>query len=95
MRDGIVATIQTPFAGVGFDPNRSGFGVKGVAARMPFMSGLLLVHGNKSWISAINAQTARIAVWWNDAEGARLESILSVGNAINLQVQSNRRAAIE
>jgi hypothetical protein len=34
-------------------------------------------------------------VWWNDAEGARLESILSVGNAINPQVQRNRRAAIE
>jgi hypothetical protein len=57
------------------------------------MSGLLLVYGDKSSISAINAQTARIAVWWNDAEGARLESILSVGNAINPQVQRNRRAA--
>jgi hypothetical protein len=29
MRDGIVATIQTRFAGVGFDSNRSGFGIRG------------------------------------------------------------------
>jgi hypothetical protein len=30
MRDGIVATIQTPFARVGFDSNRSGIGIRGL-----------------------------------------------------------------
>jgi hypothetical protein len=29
MRNGIIATIQTPFARVGFDSNRSGIGIKG------------------------------------------------------------------
>jgi hypothetical protein len=28
MHDGIVATIQTPFAGAGFDSNRSGIGIR-------------------------------------------------------------------
>jgi hypothetical protein len=33
MRDGIVATIQTPFARVGFDSNRSGIGMSGLYIR--------------------------------------------------------------
>src|SRR5580700_647541 len=48
MRDGIVATIQTPLARVGFDSNRSGIGIRvlsrGVSVRpmqrTPRMAGL-------------------------------------------------------
>jgi hypothetical protein len=36
MRDGIVATIQTPLARVGFDSNRSGIGI--TPARLPAMA---------------------------------------------------------
>jgi hypothetical protein len=56
MRDGNVATIQTPFARVGFDSNRSGIGIRPTHA----VRGLqLLRRGHPNWPAS--AQTPPVA----------------------------------
>jgi hypothetical protein len=61
MRDGIVATIQTPLARLGFDSNRSGIGMRSldrIAAWMSAIVGSCVDSSRNAPASVENAESA-------------------------------------
>jgi ATP-dependent helicase Lhr and Lhr-like helicase len=89
MGDGIVATIQTPFARVGFDSNRSGIGITSVRGAL-IPSDRLIVEGDAGRIHTVIAgqqgsavldlRTGETAI--HDADKASAGGALFIGGAM-------------